>query len=161
VHETELSEADSLACPLGLGTGLRVLTPGYSEGRMQTSMLIVTLGFLSFLSSARAEEPLVQHLRGGETKEIYWGINLRGVVYLSIRGRDGVGCAHMFWRPIPIFGRTIPLNDVCGNIRTEIPGASRWAIGGELWARANHGDIAIVLSSIERVAYDFPPVDIP
>jgi hypothetical protein len=130
---------------------------------MPKALLVLAFGILSlFPLAARAgDEPLVQHLRDGETKKVYWGINLNGVVYLSIRGRGGQGCARVFWRPIPAFGRTITLNDVCGNVRTEIPDFSSWAIGGELWARANNGDIAVVISSNERVAYDFPKVEIP
>jgi hypothetical protein len=107
------------------------------------------------------DDPIVKHLRDGETKDVYWEVNLKGVVYLSVRSRDGAGCARMFWRPIPHFGRTISLQDVCGNIRAEIPGFSSWAIGGVLWARANHGDVAIIVSDKAGVAYDFPPVEFP
>lgn len=130
---------------------------------MRRALLVVAFGILSFCASfaSAGDDPLVQRLQHGETKKLYWGINLKGVVYISVRGRGGPGCAHMFWRPIPIFGRTITLNDVCGNVRTEIPGTSSWAIGGELWARANQGDVAIVLSSDERLAYDFPSFEIP
>lgn len=130
---------------------------------MQRTFLIVAFGILFLFApyASAGDDPMVQRLQDGETKKVYWGVNLKGVVYVSIRGRTGPGCAHMFWRPIPTFGRTIALNDVCGNIRTEIPGASTWAIGGELWARANQGDVAFVLSSNERLAYDFPAFEIP
>jgi hypothetical protein len=131
---------------------------------MPRTLPVICLGIiLSFFSHPvfASDEPLVQRLRDGETKRIYWAVNLKGFVFLSIRGRAGAGCARVFWRPIPNFGRTITLNDVCGNTRIEIPGASNWAIGGELYARANVGEVAIILSSVEQVAYDFPPFEIP
>ena len=132
---------------------------------MAKMLLVVTICLLSLLPSsgnAGDDEPLVQHIRDGETKKVYWAINITGVVYLSIRSRTGTGCARMFWRPIPTFGRTFSLNDVCGNVRAEVPGSSKWAVGGELWARANQGDIAIVLGSkSEQVVYDFPAVEFP
>lgn len=124
-------------------------------------LLALAVGVLPLFPAALRGEPLVHRLRDGDTKQLYWAINLQGVVYLSIRGRGGEGCARVFWRPIPAFGRTITLNDVCGNVRTQVPGASAWAVGGVLWARANHGDVAIILSSEELVAFDFPPVEIP
>ena len=127
---------------------------------MPRSLLALAVGILCLLpSSASPQEPLVQRLQDGETKRIYWAINLKGVVYLSVRGRDGFGCARIFWRPIPHFGRTFSLNDVCGNRRIEIPDSSSWAIGGQLYARANQGNVAIVLSSTEQLTYDLPPFE--
>jgi hypothetical protein len=125
------------------------------------TFLVFTIFFLTGQYCYAGDDAIVEHLHDGEIKDIYWGINVKGVVYLSVRSRAGPGCARMFWRPIPTFNRTITLNDVCGNIRAEIPGLSDWAVGGVLWARANQGDVAIIASSKERVAYDFPPVEFP
>lgn len=119
--------------------------------------------FLATLGNSQAsasDEAVVVHLRDGETKSVYWQINLTGVVFLSIRSAAGAGCARMFWRTFPL-NRTVSLEEICGNVRLEIPGIRNGAIMSTLWARANQGEVKIVGSSSERVAYDFPPVSFP
>lgn len=110
-------------------------------------------------STVRGEDAKSELLLAGQTKAIYWQINLKGRVFLDVRAKGGEGCAYFFWRYWP-FGQTLSLGEKCGRFSAEFK--QTWtAAGGTLWGRASNGDVQVVGSSVEEVALKFPKVEFP
>jgi hypothetical protein len=121
---------------------------------------LVIAATLLFDSFAVAQEHQLIRVASGATEDIYFEINLSGNLYLSIRSPDGIGCVDLWWIKWPL-GNLTQLGKRCGNVRLAIPGISDFAISAKLRARAESKPIAIVASSSEKVAYDFPSVSFP
>lgn len=110
--------------------------------------------------SYSAPEHQLIPIEAGETKDVYFEINLAGSVYLSIRSKEGLGCANFWWIVWP-FGAIKDIGEQCGNVKVELPGLTDFAISAKLRARASKGSIRIIASSSESIAYNFPPVEFP
>lgn len=103
----------------------------------------------------KCEDATIVHVPAGETKLIYWEVNLSGVVWISIRRESSLGCAELFWRTYPFFGRT-PLGERCGSFQLSVPSLSSGALAAALYARANDDGATVVGGSNESVVVKVP-----
>ena len=74
--------------------------------------------------------------------DVYFAINLRGKVFVTITNEQGSACAKFWWIKWP-FGNTGSLPNVCGAGEFEIPTLPN--IAAKLRAQSLSGDVKIVV----------------
>lgn len=91
----------------------------------------------------------VIEIRAGETKEVFYGVNVKGKVYFRIRTRDGRNAVAMWWTRIGPFFKNKHLGVKSGDGSVEIPG---WSLNPRLKAKAS-SDAKILVSYNNEAAW--------
>lgn len=86
--------------------------------------VFVCLSFIlaTTAASLRAEDYQRIEIKAGESKEIWYGFNVKGSVNLAIRTKDGSNKVRLWWVKQP-FGRVEQLGIVGPELELQIPGS--------------------------------------
>ena len=111
------------------------------------------IGFLFILSNQLyAADPQIETVQKGESRDLYFQINLRGKVYVNVGGPPGASnCADFWWIKWP-FGNIQPLGRHCGNVSFDIPGLLDFSISSKLRVGGVENEVKIAISATESVA---------
>jgi hypothetical protein len=130
------------------------------RGSMRTKVFVCSvLMALATVGEAAARDYEVVSIKAGVTEDVYFQVNLEGTLYLSIRTKDGEGCANLRWRTGPFF-REQDEGRRCGLVKLDVPGFFDLALWSTLSATAEGSDLQIGYSATEKVAhsitFEFP-----
>ena len=99
---------------------------------------------------AHAADPQIENVSKGESKDLYFQINVSGTVYVKIAAKPGESaCANFWWIKWPL-GNIKALGRHCNFARFEIPGITDLALSSKL--RVGGGE-----NSLGNRLYGRPP----
>ena len=88
----------------------------------------------------------------GQNTDVYFEINLKGSVFLSIYSPDGGDqCAEFWWITWP-FGSVKSIGRLCDSARLEIPGLSAFAVSAKLRVGGAKVPLKVVAAATEEVS---------
>lgn len=113
--------------------------------------LLLGLGTM-VLSSAHAADPQIETVQKGESKDLYFQINLSGKVFVNVGGPPGgTNCAEFWWIKWPL-GNIQSLGRHCGVASFDIPGVLDFAISSKLRVGGTDNLVKIAISATESIA---------
>lgn len=109
------------------------------------------------VSPALAQDYSTEMVDPGKSVLLYWNINLSGKVFVAADANGNAACLDYWWVTIPFFTE-VKLGRHCGRASFELPGLSKFAAGGKLYAGGAEQTTRIRGTSLERVARNFPEI---
>jgi hypothetical protein len=116
--------------------------------RWSIAALIAMLGSIS----SQAADPQIETVQRGESRDLYFQINLSGKVFVNIgASAGGSNCAEFWWIKWP-FGNIQSLGRHCGAASFDIPDLKDLAISSKLRVGGTTNQVKIAISASEAVA---------
>lgn len=118
------------------------------------SMLYALLAVHFFIgvTSSSAQSLQIESLERGETKDLYFQINVAGKVHVKmIASGSGEPCANFWWIKWP-FGNVEQLGRHCSFASFDIPGLFRGAVSSKLRVGGSENDLRLGIAADETVA---------
>ncbi len=118
---------------------------------LQASMLAFAFGVAS-PSPSRSEDYKLIEIGPGETKDLYFEVNLAGSIHVRIAAAPGAEpCADFWWIKWPL-GTIKDLGRQCGSASFEIPGWLDFSLSAKLRVGNARTPLKIVASENATVA---------
>ena len=103
-------------------------------------------------SPVYAADPQIETVQKGESKDLYFQINLSGKVFVNVGSPPGgSNCAEFWWIKWPL-GNIKSLGRHCGATSFDIPGLLDFAISSKLRVGGTDNLVKIAISATESVA---------
>lgn len=130
----------------------------FIRGAIVASVLAVQTFFVLLLAVApkpvfaQASDRRIYTVHKGESADLYFEINLKGVVYIRVAAKPGESnCANFWWIKWP-FGNIVSLGRHCGTAGFKIPGVLDFAFSSKLRVGATENEVKIAVSASESLA---------
>lgn len=115
-----------------------------------SALLAVNIFIVAASSSAQSLQ--IESLERGETKDLYFQINVAGKVHVKlIAPAGGDPCANFWWIKWP-FGNVEQLGRQCSFASFDIPGLSHGAVSSKLRIGGSENDLRLGVAADETVA---------
>ena len=120
--------------------------------KWKTSIAVMLAAILGFSGTTEARDYEVIDIIPGQSKDVYFEINLKGRVYIRIVGPPGAeACATFWWIKWPL-GNIKDLGRHCGSATFEIPGWLDLAVSSKLRVGSANSPLKIVASENASIA---------